>query len=137
MSSIYAITSMATPATFRLPQANDIALILHTSGTTSRPKMVPLTHANLIASAGNIAATLRLNEADLCLNVMPLFHIHGLVGALLSSLAAGGSVVCTAGFEIEQFLPWLKVFRPTWYTAVPTIHHAVLSLWRKRIRRHS
>ena len=115
------------PATFGLPQANDIALILHTSGTTSRPKMVPLTHANLIASAGNIATTLRLNEADLCLNVMPLFHIHGLVGALLSSLAAGAGVVCTAGFEIEQFLPWLKIFHPTWYTAVPTIHHAVLS----------
>ncbi len=115
------------PATFSLPQANDIALILHTSGTTSRPKMVPLTHANLIASAGNIAATLRLSEADRCLNVMPLFHIHGLVGALLSSLAAGGSVVCTAGFEIEQFFPWLKAFRPTWFTAVPTIHHAVLS----------
>ena len=115
------------PATFSLPQANDIALILHTSGTTSRPKMVPLTHANLIASVGNIAATLRLSEADRCLNVMPLFHIHGLVGALLSSLAAGGSVVCTAGFDIEQFLPWLKAFRPTWFTAVPTIHHAVLS----------
>ena len=115
------------PSTFRLPQAKDIALILHTSGTTSRPKMVPLAHANLIASAGNIAATLRLNEADLCLNVMPLFHIHGLVGALLSSLAAGGGVVCTPGFEVEQFLPWMKIFHPTWYTAVPTIHHAVLS----------
>ena len=110
-----------------LPQANDIALVLHTSGTTSRPKMVPLTHANLLASAGNIAATLRLSEADLCLNVMPLFHIHGLVGALLSSLMAGGSVVCTAGFEIEQFFSWIEAFRPTWYTAVPTIHHAVLS----------
>ena len=109
-----------------LPKANDIALVLHTSGTTSRPKMVPLTHANLLASAGNIAATLRLSEADLCLNVMPLFHIHGLVGALLSSLMAGGSVVCTAGFEIEQFFSWLEAFRPTWYTAVPTIHHAVL-----------
>ena len=109
-----------------LPKANDIALILHTSGTTSRPKMVPLTHANLLASAGNIAATLQLSEADRCLNVMPLFHIHGLVGALLSSLMAGGSVVCTAGFEIEHFFPWLEAFRPTWYTAVPTIHHAVL-----------
>ena len=116
-----------TPSTCRLPQAKDTALILHTSGTTSRPKMVPLTHANLIASAGNIAATLRLNEADLCLNVMPLFHIHGLVGALLSSLAAGGGVVCTEGFAIEQFLPWLKSFHPTWYTAVPTIHHAILA----------
>ena len=114
------------PSTFSLPQANDIALILHTSGTTSRPKMVPLTHANLIASAGNIAATLRLSEADRCLNVMPLFHIHGLVGALLSSVMAGASVVCASGFDGEQFFSWLEAFRPTWYTAVPTIHHAVV-----------
>ena len=109
------------------PHANDIALILHTSGTTSRPKIVPLTHANLLASAGNIAATLRLSEADRCLNVMPLFHIHGLVGALLSSVMAGASVVCTSGFDAEQFFPWSDAFRPTWYTAVPTIHHAVLA----------
>src|SRR5687768_10451286 len=61
----------------RSPQAGDVALILHTSGTTSRSKLVPLTHANLLASAGNIAAALRLIEADRCLNVMPLFHIHG------------------------------------------------------------
>ena len=109
------------------PGADDIALILHTSGTTSRPKMVPLTQANLLASAGNIASTLRLSAADRCLNVMPLFHIHGLVGALLSSVTAGSRVICTAGFDIEQFLPWLEAFRPTWYTAVPTIHHAVLT----------
>jgi acyl-CoA synthetase (AMP-forming)/AMP-acid ligase II/acyl carrier protein len=109
------------------PQANDVALILHTSGTTSRAKLVPLTHVNLLASAGNIAATLQLTEADRCLNVMPLFHIHGLVGALLASMIAGASVVCTAGFDVEQFFPWLEAFRPTWYTAVPTIHHAVLS----------
>src|SRR4030095_13660534 len=77
---------------FGFPQAEDIALILHTSGTTSRPQMVPLTHANLLASATNIAAMLRLSEADRCLNVMPSFHIHGLVGALLSSVVAGASV---------------------------------------------
>jgi acyl-CoA synthetase (AMP-forming)/AMP-acid ligase II/acyl carrier protein len=110
------------------PQAGNIALILHTSGTTSRPKMVPLTQANLLASAGNIAAALRLSEADRCLNVMPLFHIHGLVGALLSSVMAGASVICASGLDSEQFFPWLEAFRPTWYTAVPTIHRAVLSL---------
>jgi acyl-CoA synthetase (AMP-forming)/AMP-acid ligase II/acyl carrier protein len=114
-------------ADFGFSQTDDIALILHTSGTTSRPKMVPLTHANLLASAGNIAATLRLSVADRCLNVMPLFHIHGLVGALLSSVTAGASVICTSGVDIEQFFPWLEAFRPTWYTAVPTIHHAVLA----------
>lgn len=112
---------------FDVPADHDIALVLHTSGTTSRPKMVPLTHANLCASARNIARTLALTRDDRCLNVMPLFHIHGLVGALLSSLAAGGSVVCTPGFTGARFFDWLERFEPTWYTAVPTMHRRVLS----------
>ncbi|MGB5188148.1 MAG: AMP-binding protein [Acidimicrobiia bacterium] len=105
---------------------DDVALILHTSGTTSRPKMVPLTHRNLAASAVHIADTLRLTPEDRCLNVMPLFHIHGLVAAVLASLYAGASVVCTPGFVAPEFFGWLDLCRPTWYTAVPTIHHAVV-----------
>jgi len=121
-------------------EAGDVALVLHTSGTTSRPKIVPLTHANLRASAGQIAASFGLGAADRCLNVMPLFHIHGLVGALLSSLAAGGSVVCAPGFDPAAFFPWLEEFRPTWYTAVPTMHQAVLAeapAHRDAVARHS
>jgi acyl-CoA synthetase (AMP-forming)/AMP-acid ligase II len=72
---------------------DDIALILHTSGTTSRPKIVPLAQANICASARHIGATLALGAGDKCLNIMPLFHIHGLIAAVLSSLGAGG---CTA-----------------------------------------
>lgn len=109
-------------------QRDDVALILHTSGTTSRPKMVPLTHRNVCASALNIAATLALTPSDRCLNVMPLFHIHGLMGCLLSSMAAGASVVCTPGFQAEAFLTWLRECQPTWYSAVPTIHQAALAL---------
>lgn len=105
----------------------DIALVLHTSGTTSRPKIVPLTHSNLCASARHIAAALELTPADRCLNVMPLFHIHGLVAGLLSSLHAGGSIVCTPGFIGASFFDWVAEFRPTWYTAVPTMHRTVLS----------
>jgi len=104
----------------------DVALVLHTSGTTSRPKIVPLTHANLCSSAGNIRSTLRLTAADRCLNIMPLFHIHGLVGALLSSLAAGAGVVCT-GFQAPEFFDWIRRFRPTWYSGVPTMHQAILA----------
>ena len=88
---------------------DDVALILHTSGTTSRPKMVPLTHRNLAASATHIAGTLRLTPDDRCLNVMPLFHIHGLVAAVLASLHAGASVVCTPGFLAPEFFGWLDV----------------------------
>lgn len=108
-------------------QPEDVALVLHTSGTTSRPKMVPLTHSNLCTSAHNIRAALNLVESDRCLNVMPLFHIHGLLGALLSSLCAGASVVCTPGFDAPQFFTWLDEFRPTWYSAVPTMHQGILA----------
>ena len=105
---------------------DSIALILHTSGTTSRPKMVPLSQANLAASARNIAATLRLAPADRCLNVMPLFHIHGLMAPVLATLAAGGTVVCTPGFDALRFFAWLHAEKPTWYSAVPTMHQAIL-----------
>lgn len=121
------------------PAQSDVALILHTSGTTSKPKLVPLTQANLMASARNIAKGLALQPADRCLNVMPLFHIHGLVGVLLASLAAGSSVVCTRGFSAATFLDWLEEFQPTWYSAVPTIHQVVASLadrYRSRLPRH-
>ena len=108
-------------------QAEDIALLLHTSGTTARPKIVPLAHQNICASARHVHCALELTPEDRCLNVMPLFHIHGLVGALLASLAAGGSVFCSPGFYAPQFFSWMEEFRPTWYTAVPTIHQAVLA----------
>jgi|SRR5579871_6363471 len=106
---------------------DDTALVLHTSGTTSRPKIVPLTHRNLLISACNIARSLELGPADRCLNVMPLFHVHGLIGALLSSLAAGASVFCTPGFYVTEFFSWLEESRATWYTAVPTMHQAILA----------
>ena len=112
---------------FDLAAADDVALILHTSGTTSKPKIVPLTQRNLRASAGHIATTLQLTPNDRCLNVMPLFHIHGLMGALLSSMSAGASVVCSPGFDAERFFEWLDRYEPTWYTAVPTMHQAVLT----------
>jgi len=104
-----------------------IALVLHTSGTTSRPKIVPLTHANICASAHNVREALALGTEDRCLNVMPLYHIHGLVAALLASLSAGSSVVCTPGFWSPDFFRWIEQCRPTWYTAVSTMHQAILA----------
>jgi acyl-CoA synthetase (AMP-forming)/AMP-acid ligase II len=109
------------------PWPGDIALLLHTSGTTSRPKLVPLTHRNLCASAQNVIRALRLTAADRCLNIMPLFHIHGLVAGVLAPLAAGGSVCCTPGFDAHRFFGWLDESHATWYTAVPTMHQAILS----------
>ena len=115
----------AVAASFAGPA--DTALVLHTSGTTSRPKMVPLSNANLCCSAEHIARSLGLDATDRCLNVMPLFHIHGLIGAVLSTVSAGGSIVCVSGFMAPRFFGWLDEFKPSWYTAVPTIHRDALA----------
>jgi oxalate---CoA ligase len=106
---------------------HDTALVLHTSGTTGRPKMVPLTQRNLSISALNIARSLALTTNDRCLSVMPLFHIHGLVGAVLATIFSGGSLACPGAFRSPAFAAWMKAYRPTWYTAAPSIHAAVLA----------
>ena len=108
-------------------ESDDVALILHTSGTTSAPKIVPLTHGNICAMARNNQVGLELTEADLCLNIMPLFHSTGLVGVVLASLVSGAGVVCPPGFYAPQFFDWLNEFKPTWFTAVPSMHQAILA----------
>ncbi len=106
--------------------AEDIALVLHTSGTTSRPKIVPLRHVNVATSAKNIGRSLALSPDDVGLNIMPLFHIHGLIAAVLAAVAAGGAVCCTPGFNAFRFFGWLGAVRPTWISAVPTMFQALL-----------
>jgi acyl-CoA synthetase (AMP-forming)/AMP-acid ligase II len=108
-------------------EPDDIALILHTSGTTSRPKIVPLSQRNVSVSSGNIAETLAFTAADCGLNIMPLFHIHGLMAGVLAPLSAGGRVFCTSGFNALRFFAWMDEAKPTWYTAVPTMHQAILT----------
>ncbi|MDJ0533257.1 MAG: AMP-binding protein [Xenococcaceae cyanobacterium MO_207.B15] len=135
-AGIFSLGDIATDSDLEIDwaQSDDIALVLHTSGTTSRPKIVPLTQKNLLTSANNIRTTLKLQFCDRCLNVMPLFHIHGLMGVLLSSMTAGASVVCTPGFYAPQFYNWIKECQPTWYSAVPTMHQGILA--RAEANRH-
>ena len=109
------------------PGPDAVALILHTSGTTARPKIVPLQQRHLAASARHIREALRLSADDRCLNVMPLFHIHGLVACLLAPLSAGGSVFCSAGFNALRFAADLEAADATWYSAVPTMHQTILA----------
>jgi acyl-CoA synthetase (AMP-forming)/AMP-acid ligase II len=110
------------------PEPEDLAVLLQTSGTTSEAKFVRYTHANLLAFANDIAARLGLGSEDRCLNVMPFYHSHGMFVALLASLRAGGSVACTEGlFYPPEFFQWLRNMKPTWYTAVPTVHQAILA----------
>ncbi len=108
-------------------QPGDVSMVLHTSGTTSRPKIVPLAQSNLAASARHIRDTLKFEPGDCGLNIMPLFHIHGLIAGVLAPLAAGSQVFCTPGFNALKFFAWIEEAKPTWYTAVPTMHQAILA----------
>ncbi|MBM3483727.1 MAG: AMP-binding protein [Alphaproteobacteria bacterium] len=121
------IKAGAKPAQAGAAAESDVALVLHTSGTTSRPKIVPLTQRNVLASARNISDWIRLKPEDRCLNIMPLFHIHGLIAAVLSSLYGGASVACTPGFNALKFFGWMEELKPSWYTAVPTMHQTILT----------
>ncbi len=109
-----------------LAEADDAALLLHTSGTTAKPRTVLLTQRNLRASADNLSTSLQLSENDCCLHLMPLFHIGGLIDVLAAPLTVGGSVVCTSGFSAPEFFNCLEFFRPTWTQAVPTMIQEIL-----------
>ena len=108
------------------PSPDDIALFLHTSGTTNRPKGVPLTHKNLLTSLGNIKDTYALTPDDVAMVVMPLFHVHGLIGVALSTLYSGGSMVIPSRFSASTFWRDQAATNATWYSAVPTIHQILL-----------
>ncbi len=114
-------------------QPEDEALVLHTSGTTSRPKVVPLSNLNVTTSAHNIKSSLMLTEQDRGLNIMPMFHIHGLIASLLSSMAAGAEVVFSPGFNALKIFQWFDEVKPSWYTAVPTMHQAIVSRAKRNV----
>jgi len=109
------------------PTADDVALILHTSGSTGRPKRVPLRHFNLAVSSANIANTYALSDEDVSLCVMPLFHIHGLIGSAMSTLLSGGTLVVPAKFNALSFWRIVREHRVTWYSGVPTMHQLLMA----------
>jgi acyl-CoA synthetase (AMP-forming)/AMP-acid ligase II len=121
------LANAPTGATATEPAADDIALILHTSGSTGLPKRVPLRHFNLAVSSANIANTYALSDEDVSLCIMPLFHIHGLIGSTMATLLSGGTVVISAKFSALSFWRTVREHRVTWYSAVPTMHQLVLA----------
>lgn len=122
-----AVRGTRPPRPVAAAMPDDVAMILHTSGTTSRPKRVPIRQRNLAASAANISGTYNLSPDDTTLCVMPLFHVHGIVASMVSTLASGGTMVCPPGFSALEFWGWMEQFKPTWYSAVPTMHQLLLA----------
>jgi acyl-CoA synthetase (AMP-forming)/AMP-acid ligase II len=121
------LTNAPTGASATEPTADDIALVLHTSGSTGRPKRVPLRHFNLAVSSANIANTYALSEEDVSLCIMPLFHIHGLIGSVMATLLSGGTVVIPTKFNALSFWRTIREHRVTWYSGVPTMHQILLA----------
>jgi acyl-CoA synthetase (AMP-forming)/AMP-acid ligase II len=117
----------ASPAASYEPgEPDDIGLVLHTSGTTSRPKQVPLRQRNLMASARTIARHYELTSDDVSFCVMPLFHIHGLVASAFAAMAAGGTVLAPRRFTAHRFWPQARQHGATWLSAGPTLHQMIL-----------
>lgn len=113
------------------PDPNQTALVLMTSGSTGEPKLVPLSHRNLCVSAAQVAESVGLTESDVCLSMWELHHIGGLVDLLLAPIISGGSIIATPGFNTALFFRCLREFQPTWFQAVPTALHDMMSAWKK------
>ncbi|TMH59343.1 MAG: AMP-dependent synthetase [Betaproteobacteria bacterium] len=121
----------------RLPepvQPDDLALLMHTSGTTSRPKSVPISHRKLSASIVNQVDAMQLTSVDRCLCVTALFTNSGIRRSLLGPLVVGGSTVCTPGFQARAFVDWLEEFAPTYYAAGPAVHLELIAEFARRSR---
>jgi oxalate---CoA ligase len=108
------------------------ALILQTSGTTARPKLVPITHGNLIAATERIGHWYRLTNTDRCLAAAPLHYGYGVRISLLGPIMVGSSTICPDSFNPKHLFDLLAEHRPTWYVASPAYHSAVLELARVR-----
>jgi acyl-CoA synthetase (AMP-forming)/AMP-acid ligase II len=126
------LANAATGVSVTEPTPDDIALILHTSGSTGRPKRVPLRHFNLAVSSANVANTYALTEEDVSLCIMPLFHIHGLIGSTMGTLLSGGTVVVPTKFNALSFWRTVQEHRVTWYSGVPTMHQLLLARARQK-----
>ncbi len=123
---------IAPPSADDDPEPDTPAFILHTSGTTADPNLVPFSHGNVLASAERVHIWFSLTSEDRCLNVSPVYYSHALTTTVLPPLLIGGSVAFPADAMNVELAEWLGELRPTWYSAGPTMHRAILDKARDR-----
>jgi acyl-CoA synthetase (AMP-forming)/AMP-acid ligase II len=104
------------------PTSSSIAIVLQTSGTTKKPKQVPLSHQNLMICGSNLAEMIQLEPGDRGLNMLPLFHVGGIMNSIIAPVLSKSSVVCGGPFVAASAFGWILEHRPTWYFGSPTIH---------------
>jgi long-chain acyl-CoA synthetase len=115
--------TLPTPAT----EAGDLALLIYTSGSTGRPKGVMLSHGNIGAMATMMAEHLKITGADHCLLILPLFHVNAICISFLTPIAVGGQLTVLERFQPLDFLASIEHYRPTYFSAVPTIYSHLVS----------
>ncbi|WOH69765.1 AMP-binding protein [Bradyrhizobium sp. BWA-3-5] len=119
------------PAIDAEPDPSSPAFILQTSGTTAQPKLIPFSHSNMLAAAARLQAWFGLTHRDRCLSVSSPYYSHGLKVTVFTPLLTGGSIAVPANAAVLALDEWLDVLRPTWYSAGPTLHAAVLDKAKK------
>jgi oxalate---CoA ligase len=108
------------------PDPEAPAFILHTSGTTADPNLVPFSHRNMLAAAARVQSWFALTPQDRCLSVSPIHYSHGITTTVLPPLLTGGSIALPANPSLVDLSEWFGTLAPTWYSAGPTLHLAVL-----------
>jgi acyl-CoA synthetase (AMP-forming)/AMP-acid ligase II/acetyltransferase-like isoleucine patch superfamily enzyme/acyl carrier protein len=112
--------------------SDDIALVLFTSGTSGKKKVVPYTVHTIISGVGFVIESWGLTKDDVCINMMPLFHVGGIVRNLFAPIMAGGSTICCPAFDANLFWDVVEDLQPTWYYASPSMHSVILEEGRNR-----
>jgi len=125
-AGLYSLEGNLSPVQASRPSQDSVALLLHTSGTTKKPKLVPLSHTNLILGAHCTRETLELSSKDRCLNMLPLYHVGGISCNILGTAAAKASVVCGPHFNAADAIQWMQRYEPSWYYATPTMHQLLM-----------
>jgi oxalate---CoA ligase len=114
--------TIGSPALAAEPEAAATAFILQTSGTTASPKLIPFSHANMLAAAARVQSWFDLTAAERCLSVSPICYSHGLKVTVFTPLMTGGSIAFPANPSSLDVDEWLGGLKPTWYSAGPTLH---------------
>lgn len=122
----FTVPQVGPAAAAEPPDAASPAYIKQTSGTSADPKLIPFSHANMLAAAERARSWFGLGPADRCLGVAPLCYGHGLAVTLFTPLITGGSVAFPARISPLDVAEWFIDLGPTWYTGGPSLHRFVL-----------
>ena len=108
-------------------KANDIALLMYTSGTTGKPKGVMLSHANLLAAGRFISTGHEIDGNDSGLCVLPIYHINGMCVTVMGTIVSASTLVIPHKFSVNSFWKIIAKFKCSWFSAVPTQFSYILN----------